>query len=122
MSFLRIMAILFGVAFIAAGIMGFFPMFMIDGNLLGLFEVNSMHNIIHISSGIVALLCSFHTQAARWYFIIFGIVYGLVAIIGFANSGNLFMMHVNMADNLLHTGIALISLWLGFIYKDNKIF
>jgi hypothetical protein len=113
MSLLQRMAILFGIAFLAGGIMGFIPKFVVNGNLLGLFEVNNMHNIVHIASGIVALLCSVKTQTAKWYFIIFGVVYGLVAVMGFANSGDLIMMHVNMADNILHAGIAVISLWLG---------
>lgn len=121
MSFLRIMAIIFGITFIAIGVMGFMPMYVTDGNLLGIFEVNDVHNIVHIASGVVALLCALQTNYARWYFIIFGIVYGLVAIAGFVNAGDLMMMHVNMADNILHTGIAVVSLWLGFIYKGNNI-
>ncbi|HEV2613465.1 MAG TPA: DUF4383 domain-containing protein [Gammaproteobacteria bacterium] len=116
MSFIRIMAVLFGLAFLAAGIAGFMPMFVTDGNLLGLFEVNTMHNSVHLASGAVALLCSFHAKAAKAYFIIFGLVYGVVAVLGYVNAGNLMVMHMNMADNMLHAGIAVVSLLLGFFF------
>ena len=39
---LRIIAILFGIAFIFAGVAGNLPMFMHDGMLFGYFSVNSL--------------------------------------------------------------------------------
>ncbi len=55
-------AILFGIVFLAIGILGFVPSITApDANgmpmLLGIFHVNTLHNIVHLASGAVALLC-----------------------------------------------------------------
>lgn len=117
MALLRIMALLFGIAFIAGGVMGFMPQFIYDGDLLGYFEVDNIHNMVHILSGVVALLAAISVTYSRLYFQIFGIVYGLVTILGFLMGGDLYIMHVNLADNILHLVISLISLYLGFLYR-----
>lgn len=118
MGALRSVALVFGIGFLAAGILGFVPAFTPGGNLLGYFEVDSMHNIVHIASGVIALFACSSAIYAKWYFRIFGILYGIAAIAGFVRAGDLYMMHVNMADNILHLVIAVIALYLGFVYKS----
>ena len=110
---LRIIAVIFGIAFIFAGVAGFIPAFALDGYLFGLFEINTMHNIIHIVSGVVAIMCATSFKSTKLYFQIFGAVYLLVAILGFVR-GDLIIMHVNMPDNFLHLAIGAIALYLGF--------
>lgn len=114
---LRLIAVFFGVAFIFAGVAGFLPTFTQDGLLFGLFEVNFTHSMVHIVSGVFAIMCATSYAWTRWYFIVFGLVYGLVAVLGLLNQGDLWMMHVNTADNFLHLGIAVASLFLGFSAK-----
>lgn len=114
---LRIFAILFGIAFIFSGVAGFLPIFTHDNLLLGFFEVNSIHNFVHIASGVIAIMAATSYSATRWYFIIFGLVYAFVAVMGFLANGDLMLMHVNTADNFLHLGIAIVSLFLGFSAK-----
>lgn len=113
---IRIMAIVFGVGFIFAGVAGFLPIFYMDDLLFGLFQVDAMHNIVHLASGIIAIMAATQYKYSIWYFKIFGIVYGLVTIAGFVWQGDLgfMMMHMNMADNILHTVISVIALYLGF--------
>ena len=50
------------------------------------------------------------------FFKVFGVVYGLVAILGFfaGDQPLLGMIAHNMADTWLHVAIAVVSLWLGF--------
>jgi hypothetical protein len=115
---IRTFAILFGIVFIAVGIAGFLPMFTTDNMLLGLFMVDPMHNWVHIASGIVAFLAATKIGYAKLFFQVFGIVYGLVAILGFVWNGDLILMQVNMADNFLHAAIAVVSLYLGFIFRS----
>ena len=54
-------AILFGLVFLLIGILGFVPAATHDVNgmpmLLGIFHVNFAHNIVHLASGAVFLLC-----------------------------------------------------------------
>jgi len=116
---IRLIAVLFGVGFIFAGVAGFFPSFMPNGLLFGLFEVDSMHNIVHIASGVIAIMAATSHKYSRLYFQIFGIVYAIVAILGFVLNGDLsfMMMHVNMADNFLHLGIAIVALYMGFFFR-----
>jgi predicted Kef-type K+ transport protein len=49
--------------------------------LLGLFAVNGMHNLIHLATGIVALIVGFASDSAsKIFFQIFGVIYALAAL------------------------------------------
>lgn len=101
-----------GIVFILIGVAGFFT-----GDMLLVFQVNTVHNIIHLLSGIVALAAVGSGESlARLYLIVFGLVYALVTVLGFVlPGGDIFgLMTVNMADNYLHAAIALASLGIGF--------
>ncbi|SRR5579883_2493052 len=120
--FIRIIAVLFGIAFIGAGIAGFLPQFTVDGLLLNIFEVDSMHNIVHIVSGVIAIMAATSFKYAKLYFEIFGIIYLFVALLGFWRNGDLFMMHMNLADNILHVVIGVIAVYLGFSAKSRPAY
>lgn len=111
-------ATIFGIAFIAAGILGFVPgITTAEGHLLGIFHVNAVHNVIHILSGAVALFAGYHSEyASRLYFQIFGVVYALVALLGlfYGSSPILGIVANNTADVVLHAVIAAVALYLGF--------
>ena len=113
---LRIAAVIFGIIFILIGIAGFIPVFTPNNFLLGLFMIDTPHNIIHLVSGVLGLLAAISISCSIWYFRIFGIIYALVAIAGLI-SEDLIIIHVNQADNILHVIIALVALYLGFFYK-----
>lgn len=118
---LRIWAVLFGIAFIFAGVAGFLPSFMPNDLLFGYFEVNSMHNIVHIATGVIAIMMATRHSSAVLYFRVFGLLYGAVAVMGFWRQGDLFMMQVNMADNILHAAIAVIAIYLGFMFGRKRV-
>lgn len=110
----RLLAVLFGIAFIFAGVAGFMPAFTNNGALLGIFEINSMHNIAHIVSGVIAIMAATSYKYSKLFFKIFGLLYTLLAIVGFVRSGDLYLMHVNFADNLLHLVVGIVAILLGF--------
>lgn len=113
----KVAAKVFGAVFVAVGVLGFVPALTPDGNLLGLFHVNTLHNIIHLASGLVALLVGFGSEkASRTYFQVFGVVYALVALLGLAYGENpiLGLVSSNLADTLLHIVIAAAALYVGF--------
>jgi hypothetical protein len=110
---LRLLAILFGIAFIFAGVAGFLPAFTLNGFLFSLFAVDTMTNIIHIVSGVLAIMASTNFKYTKLYFLIFGIIYIIFAIAGFWHHGELLMMHLNLADNILHLCIGVVALYLG---------
>jgi hypothetical protein len=115
----KTMAVLFGVVFLLIGILGFVPGVTKDQMLLGIFHVNTAHNAVHLLSGVVALFCGMSSLgASRMYFRIFGLVYGLVAVLGFLNPGDTMLLGLisnNMATTWLHVVIAAVSLLIGFM-------
>jgi Domain of unknown function (DUF4383) len=116
-------ALIFGWVFLLVGIMGFIPALRTgvggsDGYLLGIFAVDSLHNWVHTLTGAAALAVGYRSEAAsQLYFKIFGIVYALVALLGFVygNSPLLGIMAHNMIDAVFHLLIAAVALYLGFV-------
>lgn len=119
-SMIKKLAILFGAVFLLVGILGFFPAFTPVGengerHLLGLFEVNTVHNIVHVLSGAAALIAGLVSgYASRLYFKIFGAVYALVTLVGMVSGSALGLFHVNGPDNFLHLALAIALLAIGF--------
>ena len=119
MSLKRI-AVIFGILFVAGGLLGFVPAVNPGGKLLGMFDVNGAHNLVHIATGVVALIVGFASdKASRIFFQVFGIVYAAVAALGFfyGDQPLLGMISNNVADTWLHVGVAAISLYLGFLMR-----
>ena len=107
------MAKVFGWVFLLIGILGFIPGITTGGHLLGIFEVDVMHNIVHLLTGIIAL--SMAKGSAKTFFKVFGVIYAVVAILGLIGASPVLgLIHVNGADNVLHILIALIALYYGF--------
>ena len=109
--------ILFGIVFLAVGILGFVPGITKDDMLLGIFMVNKMHSIVHIASGAVFLLASMAgAGAASLWFKIFGLIYALVAVMGFVvGNGMIFgLISNNTNDTWLHVVLAGAMLLIGF--------
>lgn len=101
---------LLGLVLTLAGIAGFFT-----NGMLMMFEVSPTHNVVHLVSGLIGLFAFNSSQLySRWYLILFGLIYGVVAIMGFATGSVLHHFTVNMADNYLHLGIAAVCLFVGF--------
>jgi hypothetical protein len=110
-------AILFGLVFLLVGILGFVPAITKDEMLLGIFHVNFAHNLVHLASGAVFLLCGMAgASASRTFFRIFGIVYALVAALGFyyGDQPILGLISNNMPVVWLHVVLAVVMLFLGF--------
>jgi hypothetical protein len=111
---------IFGVVFVIVGILGFAPGITTGGHLLGIFHVNTAHNMVHLLTGIIALAVGFRSEhASRVFFQVLGAVYGLVAILGFVYGDRpiLGLISNNLADTLLHVVIACVSLCLGFMAR-----
>lgn len=101
-------AALFGLIFTVIGLLGF----VLPSPLFGLFEVDVTHNVIHILTGLIGLLAAKGGKGpARTYLLVFGIVYAIVAVLGFTMNGDILgFFHANMEDNILHTVTALVFL------------
>lgn len=116
---LKTIAMWFGVVFIVVGLLGFWEPAVPRGQLLGIFEVDALHNWVHLLTGIVALAVGFSSEhASRLFFQIFGIVYAVVAVLGFfyGNAALLGVMAHDWADAWLHVAIAAFALYFGYAY------
>jgi hypothetical protein len=113
------LALLFGVAFLGAGILGFIPGITTNygdmtfagtdsgAELLGIFQVSILHNIVHLLFGAGILLSRTHEGALNFllgagviYVVLF--VYGL--FVGNADDAN--FVPINNADDWLHIVLA----------------
>lgn len=109
-------AMLFGLVLTLVGVAGFFVT-----DMLLVFQVDTLHNVIHLASGLIGLFAASKGEsAAKLYLIVFGIVYAVVAILGFMNGNVLGLIEVNDADNYLHAAIAVVTLIAGFASKPAR--
>jgi hypothetical protein len=111
-------AIVLGAVFVLVGILGFIPNPLVSPT--GLFAANAAHNLVHILSGLVLLAGAYTALGAGLALKIFGVVYALVAILGFFTSGNMLLgiIQVNHADHWLHVALAAVILWAGFMLPE----
>jgi|688.fasta_scaffold415761_2 hypothetical protein len=110
----KIYAVIFGLIFLALGIIGFLPQFVPNGYLFGVLSVNSVHNIFYIITGIIGLIVAYNAHASRSFFRIFGVIYLFLALLAFMVGSNFIYMSLNNYDNLFHLIIALIFIYFGF--------
>jgi len=111
-------ALVFGIIYLLVGLLGFTASAsMTDANLLGLFPVNVMHNIVHIAIGIWGLLSYRSLDASVTYARGLAILYALLAILGIIPATNrLFgLAPIYGNDIWLHALTALIAAYFGFM-------
>jgi hypothetical protein len=116
----KTVATLVGVVFIAVGIVGFFMPNLLDAHL------GKVHNIVHLASGAISLYLGTKgsLSAARKFCIIFGLVYGLLGVVGFlAGTGPDHMLELpklmlGTRDHIIHIAIGALYLIGGFTTKS----
>lgn len=108
----------FGVVLLVAGLLGFF--LAPNGMLFGILDTDFTQNAVHTIAGIIALIVGFKaTGMARTFFRVLGVVYVIVAVLGFVSGSTVLgLMSVNMADNVLHLAVGLVAVWVGFMMKS----
>jgi hypothetical protein len=125
------LALLFGVAFLAAGVLGFIPGITTNlgdikfaGNdspseLLGIFQVSILHNIVHLLFGIAGVALSRTTASAQTYLLWSGVIYVVLfvygLVIGTGDDANFVPM--NNADDVLHLALAVGLLGSWFVSR-----
>jgi hypothetical protein len=113
-------ATLFGVVFLLVGVLGYVPNPIVGPT--GIFATNSLHNVIHLISGIALLAGPYAGLGSSLMLKIVGVVYGLVAICGFfiVMDGMMMGVAINEADKWLHVGLAIAILAAGFLLPDTS--
>ena len=101
-----------GAVLILIGLLGF-----VNDPILGIFEVDLVHNLVHLASGAAALyFASKGEDGAATFGKVFAVVYGLVFVLGIVmGEGRLLgLMEINGADNILHLLITAVAAYVGF--------
>jgi Domain of unknown function (DUF4383) len=126
----KTLALLFGVIFLLVGALGFAPESwglvkpavehteMNHVLLLGLFPVNTAHNIVHLLFGLWGLAASRSLSGSRTYFQAVGVIYLLLTVLAFVSPTTGGMVPIYGNDIWLHGVLAVAGLVLGFFVKD----
>lgn len=128
----RTFALIFGIVFLAVGVLGFVPNMVqplhpghppVDpegGLLLGLFPVNLYHNAVHILFGLWGLVASRSLSGSVAYARGVAIIYAVLTIAGFIPSlYTLFgMVPLYGNDVWLHAVLALVAAYFGWVNRN----
>ena len=117
----RLVGIIFGAVYILVGLLGFAVTGGIaftateGGLLLGIFEVNPLHNWAHLLIGAALLIGGIAgVRAAKTVNTVVGAAYLLLGIVGFFIEGSpANVLALNTADHFLHLASALVLLGVG---------
>lgn len=111
-------ALAFGVAYTLVGIAGFFVSETFAGtsdeDLLG-FQVNNLHNIVHLLIGVALIAAAKRHDTARGANLAIGVTYLALAVLGpFITGTELNIVALNDADHYLHaaSGLLLVAVAL----------
>ena len=119
-SLAQTLAIVFGLAFLGAGILGFIPGITANydelsfagsdsgAELLGLFQVSVLHNLVHLLFGVAGLALARTRDGARTYLLGSGLIYVVLFVYGLlvGSGGDANFVPVNGADDWLHLVLA----------------
>lgn len=109
----RTVSYVFGAVLAVVGLWGF-----VQNPVLGIFAANTVHSIVHLLTGAVLLgVAVWWVGSSELALKVFGVVYAVVAVLGFVVGGTsiLGLIDNSVADNILHTALALVFLWAGFM-------
>jgi Domain of unknown function (DUF4383) len=124
----KTIATILGVVLILVGIIGFLvgPTNATTPNFIGT-HLNTPHNLVHIVSGAIALYFGMAgtLSAARLFCIIFGIVYALLGVAGFAlgwsKPDNMLpiddLLMLGTMDHVVHILLGIVFLVGGFLTR-----
>lgn len=119
----QLVGYVFGATFVLLGILGFTVSGSHDfagqhgGQLLGVFEVNTLHNIVHLIAGstligaaVAGPVVSRNVNTAM------GAIYLVVGVLGlFIGATSLNVLALNAADNIVHLGESVLLIAIGLV-------
>lgn len=122
-------ALAIGAVFLAVGVLGFVPgittqydMLTFAGHhsgaqLLGIFEVSVLHNVVHLLFGVAGVVLARTASTARTYLIGGGVIYLVLFLYGILidQDGPANFVPINDADNILHLALAIAMIALGVL-------
>ncbi len=132
---------LLGLALIAFGVAGFIPSLTTNSTdlansgpdsqalVFGLYQVSVLHNLLHIVSGVLALMAANGPRIAKTFLLLGGLGYLALTAYGFsidlASDDN--VLSLNQNGNWLHFGVGIAMMLMGVLtlrgrgHRDEKV-
>ena len=132
-------ALTIGIIFVLIGVAGFIPELVKPpiadpdavnlsfvegyGYLMGLFPINVLHNIVHLTVGLLGILASLSLGSARLFSGVLALFYGLLTVLGLfpPTLSMLGLVPLFGNDLWLHAGTAAIATYFGFLAKPDLL-
>jgi hypothetical protein len=128
-SVVQLAGLLVGATFLLVAVLGFVPGITTnysqlsfaghesEAELLGLFQVSVLHNIVHGLFGLVGIALARTVSGARAFLVVGGVIYLVLTAYGsfidLDSAAN--FVPVNVADNVLHLGLGIAMITLGAV-------
>lgn len=131
----QIVTMLVGIVFLLVGIAGFIPGVTENfdeitfaghesgAELLGVFQVSVLHNIVHLLFGVVGLAAATRHASSRTYLLVGGLIYLALWVYGLAtdHDSDANFVPLNDADNWLHLGLGAGMVLLGLVLARGHV-
>src|SRR5713226_5034667 len=106
-STVQMVALLFGAIYLAAGVLGFLPFLggsytLTNSALLGHFQINLLHNLVHVVIGIAGLAAASSVANSKTFCQVVGVILLLLGVIGIFLASPLGLLYIGGLDIALH--------------------
>ncbi len=128
---LQTLTLAFGAVFLLVGVLGFIPGITSnvddikfasddsDAELLGVFKVSVLHNIVHLLFGAVGVWAARTWDSSRLYMLGGGVIYLLLFLLGIIGGGD--WIPANTADHWLHLALGVVMLAIGYMFGRERV-
>jgi hypothetical protein len=116
-------ATLAGIVLIAAGLLGFLNTSIIGSSSGALIATDTIHNVVHLVTGLVALYIAFGLKGPQQATAVlgFGVLYVIifVAVLLSPTLFGIFSVAANAPIHVIHAAVALVSLAVGYMARGS---
>jgi hypothetical protein len=105
----QMVALVFGALYLVAGILGFF-----NHALLGIFQVNLLHNLVHVAIGIGGLAAASSVANSKTFCQIAAVILLLLGLIGIGIANPFGLLYIGGSDIALHLLTGGVLAYFGF--------
>jgi hypothetical protein len=118
-STVQMVALIFGAIYLAAGVLGVLPFLggsftLTNHALLGIFQINLVHNLVHIVIGIAGLAAVTSLPNSRRFCQIVGVILLLLGVLGVFVANPLGLLYIGGLDIWLHLVSGAVLAYFGF--------
>jgi hypothetical protein len=109
-STVQAVALVFGAIYLVVGVLGFF-----NHVLLGIFQVNVLHNLVHVLIGIGGLAAVSSVANSKTFCQIAGVILVLLGLIGLGIANPFGLLYLGGGDIALHLVTGAVLAYFGFV-------